>query len=139
MTFQLGRRSLERLHRVHPDLVRVVLRAIEYTTVDFRVEEGARDEARQLDLVEQGFSKTMASKHLIQPDDFAHAVDLVAVGDLNGDGKVDHQDKALTWDKSKYSLIADAMTRAAEELGVRIRWGGDFKSFFDGPHFELVA
>jgi peptidoglycan LD-endopeptidase CwlK len=30
------------------------------------------------------------------------------------------------------------MKQAAKELGVSIRWGGDFKSFFDGPHFELV-
>jgi peptidoglycan LD-endopeptidase CwlK len=29
------------------------------------------------------------------------------------------------------------MKQAAEELDVAIVWGGDWKSFPDGPHFEL--
>jgi peptidoglycan L-alanyl-D-glutamate endopeptidase CwlK len=29
------------------------------------------------------------------------------------------------------------MKTAAAELGVAIVWGGDWKSFKDGPHFEL--
>ncbi len=62
----------------------------------------------------------------------------MAVGDINGDGRVDHQDKSLTWDRDAYAEIATAWKRAADELGVKIRWGGDFKSFFDGPHFELI-
>lgn len=40
MTFKLGRVSLDRMAGVHPDLVRVVKRAIALTTVDFRVTEG---------------------------------------------------------------------------------------------------
>ncbi|MBL4785095.1 MAG: peptidoglycan-binding protein [Cohaesibacteraceae bacterium] len=29
------------------------------------------------------------------------------------------------------------MKKAAEELGVAIEWGGDWKTFRDGPHFQL--
>ena len=29
------------------------------------------------------------------------------------------------------------MKQAAKELGVNIVWGGDWKSFKDGPHFQI--
>lgn len=134
---KLGARSLRVLAGVHPDLVRVVALGLEYSPFDFSVSEGLRTIERQRELVALGFSKTHQSKHLRQEDGFAHAVDLVAVGDLNADGVVDAQDKKLTWDREVYHGISLAIKLAAEDLGVRIRWGGEFKSFFDGPHFEL--
>lgn len=136
--FRLGKVSLQRLSSVHPDLVRVCSLAIELSPVDFTVTEGLRTIDRQKELVAKGFSKTFQSKHLMQLDGFAHAYDVVAVGDLNKDGYIDAQDKALTWDPSVYEQIAQATYRAAYDLGVKIRWGGDFKGWFDGPHFELV-
>ena len=45
MTYELSKRSKDRLSGVHPDLVKVVERAIEITTVDFTVLEGLRDPA----------------------------------------------------------------------------------------------
>jgi peptidoglycan LD-endopeptidase CwlK len=36
-----------------------------------------------------------------------------------------------------YKTFADVMKRAAKELGLSIEWGGDWKSFKDGPHFQL--
>ena len=33
--------------------------------------------------------------------------------------------------------MADAMKQAAEELDVDLEWGGDWKTFKDGPHFQL--
>lgn len=138
MRFKLGRISLSRLKGVHPDLVRVVSLAIEYTTIDFTVTEGLRSLERQRELFEAGKSKTMASKHLVQTDGFAHAVDVVATGDVNKDGYIDAQDKAMIWHPVLYGEIAHAFGIAAVDLDVKIRWGGDFKSFFDGPHFELV-
>lgn len=141
--FVLGERSRERLTDVHPYLVKVVERAIELTPYDFAVSEGVRDKARQSMLVKRGSSLTLYSKHLVQGDGFGHAVDLVAVGDLDGDGDVDAQDRDKTWDHEIYRSIAWAMDEAAKELGVRIRWGGTFKTrkgepYFDGPHFELL-
>jgi peptidoglycan L-alanyl-D-glutamate endopeptidase CwlK len=122
MTFQLSQRSLDRLKGVDEDLVAVVKRAIEITEIDFGVTEGIRTLVRQEELFKKGLSKTMKSKHLI-----GRAVDLVAYVD----GKV-------SWEKEDYYPIALAMERAAIELNVKIKWGGDFKSFFDGPHFELI-
>ena len=122
MGFALGQRSRERLKGVDERLVKVVERAIEITEIDFTVLEGLRTPERQKQLVAEGLSQTLKSKHLT-----GHAVDLGAL--VNG---------TISWDKKYYHQIADAMKQAAKELDVKIRWGGDFKSFFDGPHWELV-
>jgi len=47
-------------------------------------------------------------------------------------------DGKVSWDKQYYPKLAEVMKKVANEQGVKIRWGGDFKSFFDGPHFELM-
>jgi len=121
MSFHLGQRSLARLEGVHPDLVAVVKRAIELTDVDFTVLEGVRSTARQVQLLATGASTTMRSRHLT-----GHAVDLGAW--LNGE---------LSWHWAHYDRIHRAMSRAADELGIIIEWGGDWISFKDGPHYQL--
>ena len=47
MAYKLSQRSLDRLEGVKPDLINVVKRAIELTTIDFGVIEGVRTEERQ--------------------------------------------------------------------------------------------
>ena len=121
MPFKLGARSIERLQGVHPDLVRVVHRAIALTPVDFTVLEGLRSPERQKILVASGASQTLNSRHIT-----GHAVDLGAW--------VDNQ---VDWSWPLYTKIANAMKAAANELGIAIIWGGDWKTFKDGPHFEL--
>jgi peptidoglycan L-alanyl-D-glutamate endopeptidase CwlK len=45
----------------------------------------------------------------------------------------------LDWqDLAAFRRMADAMKRAAAAEGVPIVWGGDWKGFVDGPHFELT-
>jgi peptidoglycan LD-endopeptidase CwlK len=137
MAFKLGKRSLDRLSGVHPDLVSVVHRAISRSEVDFTVLEGLRTVERQRKLVKAGASKTMDSRHLT-----GHAVDLGAwVGG------------SVRWDWPLYLKIAEAVRAASLELNVPIRWGGSWsllsglnspitnamlhRNFPDGPHFEL--
>lgn len=117
----LSSRSRRNLDGVHPALVKVVIRALEISRVDFTVIEGLRTPARQAQLVRAGASRTLNSRHLT-----GHAVDLAA-----------WVDGAIRWDWPLYPLIADAMKRAAAELNTPIIWGGDWKSLRDGPHFEL--
>jgi peptidoglycan L-alanyl-D-glutamate endopeptidase CwlK len=151
---KLGAASLLRLEGVHPDLVRVVHKAIELTAIDFTVTEGLRTVKRQEELFKAGASTTMNSRHLT-----GHAVDIAA---LVG-GKV-------RWDWPLYFQLADAMKEAAKLENVKIKWGGvwdktideydspedettayivrkkaEFKKkgvkrspFVDGPHFELA-
>lgn len=121
MTYVLGRGSVSKLAGVHPDLVRVIKRAIEITPVDFTVLEGIRTKARQKELLASGASTTMRSRHLT-----GHAVDIAPLAN----GKV-------SWHWPHYYQLAPAVKQAAKELGIEIEWGGDWKSFKDGPHWQL--
>jgi len=121
MAYILGKRSLEKLTLVHPDLVEVVHAAIKASVVDFTVLEGIRTLDRQRELVAAGASKTMNSRHL-----HGLAVDL---GALVG-GKI-------TWQPAVYSHIAAAMLGEAARLQISIIWGGSWLSFPDLVHFEL--
>ena len=152
--YKLSSRSLGKLEGVNPLLVDTVKRAIELTKVDFGVIYGVRSLETQKKLYESGRSQTMKSKHLIQPDGTAHAVDLMA-----------YDGSEPSWEIVMYDDIADAMKAAAKETGAKIRWGAawtldniaDWDSpmqdamnnyrdirrksgrtpFIDGPHFEL--
>ncbi len=118
---KLSERDRKRLVGVHLDLVAVVEGAAEITEVDFVITEGMRTKERQEQLVRAGASRTLKSRHLT-----GHAVDLAAkVGD------------EIRWDWPLYHKLADAMKQSAAALGIPIEWGGDWKSFPDGPHFQL--
>ena len=138
--FKLGERSKSRLAGVQAPLRRVVERAIELTAVDFTVIEGLRTLERQQALYAQGRTKpgkvvtwTVNSRHLE-----GAAVDLAPV-DSSG---------RILWEAIvAFDLIAEAMFAAADELGVRIRWGADFdqdgvrreRGEHDSPHWEAVC
>lgn len=116
-----SQRSLNSLRGIHPDLRRVIDRALQDSPLDFVVIEGLRTEERQRQLVASGASRTMNSRHLT-----GHAVDLMPIGP-NG--------PAFDW--PLYDRLGPAVKQAAEKEGVALDWGGDWKSFRDGPHFEL--
>lgn len=158
MSYKLGPASLLRLQQVHPDLVRVVERAIVVSAVDFTVLEGARTKERQTELLASGATTTMNSRHIPPSGGLSRAVDL---GGLVA-GKV-------RWDWALYFSIAEAMQQAANELDIPLEWGGvwdkrmseyedcndeslaylvrkkaEYKKkglkkvpFIDGPHFQL--
>ena len=121
MAYKLGLRSINNLRGVHPDLVRVVKRAISISKVDFTVVEGLRSVARQKELFAKGATKTMRSRHI-----HGFAVDLAP-----------YVAGSIRWDWPLFSPIEDAMKEAAKIEGVEIEWGGDWASFPDGPHWQL--
>ena len=137
MSIILGQRSLSRLEGVHPDLVRVVKKAAALSDLDFTVLEGLRTVERQKQLVAQGASKTMNSRHIT-----GHAVDLAPM--IAGE---------VRWDWGLYLKLGEIMRAASLAEKVPIRWGGTWKllsaiegpitakilsrSFPDGPHFEI--
>ena len=122
MTFSLSQKSIDTMNGVKDPLVNIVKRAIQISEIDFKVLEGVRTLERQKELYARKVTQTLNSKHLT-----GDAVDLGAL-----------KDGQITWDKQSYVTVAKAMKQAAKELQVNIRWGGDFKTFFDGPHFELI-
>ena len=144
----LSSRCELRLAGVHPDLVRVVRNAAAGGAV-FRVTEGLRTPERQRQLVAEGKSQTLDSRHLT-----GHAVDVVP---LDSAGNV-------SWAWGLYFPLADAFRAAAIAEGVPVIWGGAWgqemaeyttakagqaayvarvkeagkRPFLDGPHFELA-
>ena len=135
MTYVLGTRSKNNLKGVHPDLVKVVERAITLTTQDFTVIEGVRTTQRQQELYAQGRTKPGSkvtnadgvknkSNHQAKADGYGHAVDIVPY--------------PVDWNTtSKFRAIADAMKQAAKDLDVKMEWGGDWTKLVDLPHFEI--
>lgn len=118
---ELDKASADKVRKVHPDLQRVISRAVVITDLRFIVTEGIRTKERQRVLVSQGASQTMNSRHLT-----GHAVDLAVV--LDGEPR---------WDWPLYHRLAKIIKEAARQEEVAIIWGGDWKTFKDGPHFEL--
>lgn len=125
MPFAFGERSLSRLAQAHPDLRRVFMRAIAMSPLDFTILEVLRTPERQRLLVAQGASRTMRSRHLPHPV-FSHAVDAAPV--INGQ---------VSWDWPLYRRLAPVIKEAARLENVPIEWGGDWRSFKDGPHWQL--
>ena len=148
---KFSEKSKEKMKGVHPDLVKVLELAITYTKQDFSITEGVRTKQQQAIYVQTGKSQTMNSKHLVQKDGYSHAVDVIPF--------------PVSWDLEKFYVIADAIEKAAEQLNVKIRWGGAWttfvngvddnekemvqkysanrrklkqQAFIDAPHFELV-
>lgn len=122
MTRKYSNRSLTNLRGIHPDLRRVIDRALQESPLDFIVIEGLRTKERQRQLVNDGASQTMNSRHLT-----GHAVDLLPIG---RDGKA-----AFAW--PLYHKLGPAVEAAAKAEGVALTWGGRWSKFRDGPHFEL--
>lgn len=112
----------DRLSGVDAALADVVRLAATHLDFDLLVVEGLRSKARQVELVAKGASRTLKSKHLT-----GRAVDLAPMIGCEA-----------RWDWPLFPRINEAMQRAAAGLGVSLVWGGDWRSFRDGPHWELA-
>lgn len=122
-------KSNKKLKYVHPDLRKVVELANKNLEgkLDFIITCGIRTPEEQKILVQKGFSKTMNSRHLPgKTNGLSHAVDVAPM-----------IDGVVKWDWPPFHVIAKAMKDAAKKLKVPIEWGGDWRSFKDGPHFQL--
>ena len=119
--FEFSERSLKNLSEVHPHLQAVINLALVKSDTDFLVYEGGRTLAEQKKLVAEGASQTMNSRHLT-----GHAVDVVPL--IEGE---------VRWDWPLYRKLAVAIKAASKELNIPIEWGGDWRRFKDGPHWQL--
>ena len=117
----LGNKSKARLETCHPDLITIMEEAIEI--IDFTVLCGERDEDAQTEAFDSGRSKVQFpnSKHNSSP---SRAVDIAPW--------------PIDWeDRERFFHLAGIVKGIAHEKGIDLTWGGDFRSFFDGPHYEL--
>lgn len=111
---------------VKADLMRVYNRAAEIARQQgytIHIRQGVRTKEEQHRYFSKGTSKTMNSRHLT-----GDALDLA----VKYSGKqTDEQD--WYWVRR----INVAMQQASKETGVPIEWGGNWKSFKDGFHWQL--
>lgn len=131
MNVKLSARSTERLNSVRMDLRKVCLQAFETVPFDVTVLEGYRSKERQDQLYVEGKTKVHTSRH-----QSGNAIDLAPY--------------PIDWnDTDRFRTLAEHMFAAAKELGITIRWGGNWSrvnttdkppsSFVDMPHFEIPA
>ena len=113
--------SLKYLGECHADLQKVAHEAIR--TSDFKVICGHRGKEAQNKAYAAGNSK------LKYPDSKHNKAPSLAM---------DCTPHPLDWeDIAAFKAMGEAIKSAARRVGVKISWGGDWKSFKDYPHFEL--
>ena len=123
MSFRFGKRSEDNLRGVHPDLVRVMRRAIATSPIDFVVIEGLRTVERQRQLVAAGASRTMKSRHI-----HGFAVDIVPI---------DPTTKKVSFKWDLYHALIPWVKKAANDEGVALDFGADWTRFPDAPHIQM--
>ena len=126
---KFGRKSRERLATCESDLQMLFKEVIRY--VDCSILEGHRGQDRQDSLYEEGKTKVKypRGRHNASP---SRAVDVVPY--------------PVDWkDRERMTLFAGFVLGIASQMGINIRWGGDWDQDFevkdnmfdDFPHFEL--
>lgn len=113
-------RSMDKLATCHRQLIELFNEVIK--TYDCTILEGHRNMERQKKLFRDGKTKTLGSNHLSFP---SRAVDVMPY-------PIDWND---TLGQHKF---ATHVYRTAISLGIKVRWGGNFKTFYDAPHWELL-
>lgn len=130
-----GTASKNRLNTCHPDLIRLFNEVIKY--YDCTILEGHRGEEAQNEAYRTGKSrlKYPHGKHNSIP---SRAVDVVPYF---------KDPPHIRWNNTKdFYYFAGIVLGIANQMGIDIRWGGDWNSnhdltdqtFFDLPHFELI-
>lgn len=112
--------------KVHPDIRRLMVEAIKDSPIDFTVIETVRTKQKQLENIKKKVSKTLNSRHIPEcnKSGLCEAVDIAPY--------------PINWkDLSRFRKLSEHIKKKAKELNIPITWGGDFKNFFDGPHYEL--
>lgn len=134
-----GKKSLERLSQVHPKLHRIAMLVIK--VYDIAIAEGHRAKKEQDEAYGKGTSGVMwpNSKHNIEPsralDSWIWPVEWPTLKRI----PTEYHEEVRNYAKSvgKWYHMGGIFKGVAVALGIKIKWGGDFKSLFDGPHVEL--
>ena len=119
--------SLMKLNTCDARIVKVFQTVVKH--FDCTVLEGHRTRLRQEQLLNEGKTKTLHSKHLQNP---SKAIDIAPY--------------PIDWgDRERFTLFAGFVLGVASQLGIKLRWGGDWNmdtevkdnSFDDLVHFEI--
>ena len=141
--YHFGKHSKSQIETLNPKLILLLNQAIKI--VDFRVEQGWRGKTDQNQQLKEGDS------HLSWPNSKHNRMKLNN-GKWNNkkSDAVDILPSPVIWpnlsthNKKEYAKymgrfyhLAGIVKGIALQMTVDIIWGGDWESFFDGPHIEL--
>jgi peptidoglycan L-alanyl-D-glutamate endopeptidase CwlK len=145
-----GKRSLENLRGIHPNLVALIVYANRKSDIDFGVDAGLRTVERQKELYSWGRTIVNPNTGPIKDNKFG-----MIVTNKNGiTNKSDHQAQASgfgeavdiypyyngslqTKDTKTLLKIIDKIRGYAKELGIDVILGADWKNPNDPPHIQL--
>jgi len=126
---ELSQFSLDNLESCHPDLIRVFVRVAEITNI--RITDGHRSKLEQQKAYDSCHSKMQ------WPDSGHNKTPSIAI---------DVAPYPIDWDdKRRFYYLAGMVKAVAEEMGIKIRFGGDWsgdgifkdQKFDDLVHYEL--
>ncbi len=146
---RFSRRSLRRRQGVHPDLCRLFDRVVLHFDCLTLKNGGVRTPELQQSLVDSGASKTLNSKHLIQPSGYGHAIDIAPYWRETPHIRWPSDDLEVEETIERWriwSAFGGYVKGVAEGLGISVRWGQDWDGdwnfaehdFIDSPHWELI-
>lgn len=120
--YKFSQLSLERLSTCHPDLQRIFNEVIK--EMDCTIVCGYRAEKEQNMAYESGYSQLRFpySKHNTNP---SLAIDVIPYPSLYSDSKAIYH-------------FAGYVKGIANKLHIPIKWGGEWKTLVDLPHYELT-
>lgn len=126
--FKFGSKSLKLINnaKLHPKLKLLLMEAIKTSPLDFTVIETVRTIEQQRINVAKGVSKTLKSRHIpsTNKSGLCEAVDIAPY--------------PIDWKNiKKFIQLSEHIKNVANNLKIKITYGGDWKSFKDYPHYEL--
>lgn len=139
--YKFGKKSLERAEGVHPDIMKVAKLALRISSkkkrnsLDFTIPKrgGVRLAEVQnklyLDKKSKADGYIKLSRHQIKEgDEYGTALDIIAYVGAGGG----------TYNETLLTHVATCMLEASIQLCIPIEWGGNWKTFYDPAHYQLV-
>lgn len=148
--YVLSDASIEKMKGVHPKLIELMRKAISDSPYDFKIVQGLRTAEYQNSLYQQGRAKpgkivtkldgyNRKSNHQAKADGYGHAVDIAVCGQYDQNGNyVKCTTDAEMFDNKKLVKISKHIKAVAKDMGLEIVWGGEWKTLYDTPHYELI-
>jgi peptidoglycan L-alanyl-D-glutamate endopeptidase CwlK len=141
--------SQSRLRTCDQNLVIVANKAIIDSPYDFMISFGHRSPAIQLDLYKKGREYIDGKWVVTEPKKVVTHRDGLKVKSKHNYNPSLAFDIAIlvegkvTWDVKYYKIVADHILKVSKQLFDEgkinriVKWGGDFRSFPDFPHYEI--
>lgn len=140
--YQFSNNSLKQLNTCCLQLQHIAHRAIKI--VDFSVIEGLRTYQRQIELYNQGLTKSLKSFHLGSKENLkSRAFDILPYPFKYP--KDEHDQDHDFNNRERFALMAGIFIGIAESDGIPLVWGGDWNrtfdptktKFYDAMHFQI--